>query len=244
MFRQLIGGTLALAGVRPEFTVEAEGQKAFHGHVVSFTDKIERKTVARPAAELSWKDKILAYARKLLGQMESKPSPAPVAGPDKSVRYLGIIREYSGGEPEEAFTVRLPRKFCVYDARAGKYLGETDSINAVLYSGAAKVYALMPQEMNAPELTCVSTVQRGAKFTGNVALAGPRDAHRVVKIEICDPAGKLRDCYSGPQIIPPGADKAGFGFTLAWNDPVGTWTVKAVELISGKTAERKFIVAE
>lgn len=200
VFRQLIGGVLDLAGVRPEFAVEATGKKEFHGHSVSFTDG--------------------------------------------AVRYIGLIREYAGGEPEAGFAIRLPGKFCVYDVRAKKYLGNIDVINTVFYAGAAKLYALVPQEMKAPGLTCPETIQCGAKLSGEVELAEPKNACRAVRVEVYDPAGALRPYYSGPQLIKPGDTKAKFDFITALNDPPGKWTVKAVELLSGKAVERKFTVSQ
>ncbi|MGA2617967.1 MAG: beta-galactosidase [Thermoguttaceae bacterium] len=198
VFRRLIAGGLALAGIRPEFAVEPAGKKAFHGHVVSFTDQ--------------------------------------------EVRYLGIIREYVGGEPEDAFAIRLPAVVHVYDVRKKKHLGQTDKIAAVLYPGAAKVYCLSPIERPAPTLECPAEATRGSSVRCALGAAQASGAVSVMRLEMYDPAGTLRSYYSGPRLLKPGQTRIEAAFSLALNDPPGPWVLKAVELVSGKMADRKLVV--
>ena len=130
-FRQLIGGALALAHVRPEFVLEPAGKKSFHGHVVSFSDH--------------------------------------------DVRYLGVIREYAGGEPEEAYTIRLPAAVHVYDVRAKKYLGKADKIGVVLYAGAAKFTACRRPSGRRPRSTARRVPRSGRRS------AAPSDCPRPMR---------------------------------------------------------------
>ncbi len=198
LFRRLIAGGLALAGIRPEFAVEPAGKKAFHGHVVSFTNR--------------------------------------------NVRYLGIIREYTGGEPDDAFAIRLPAAVHVYDVRKQQHLGPTGKISAVLYPGAAKVYCLSPVERPAPTLECPAEALRGSLVRCAVGAAQASDALGVVRLEVYDPAGRLRSYYSGPRLLEAGQTRTEAAFSLALDDPPGPWVLKAVELVSGKTARRTLAV--
>ena len=75
-----------------------------------------------------------------------------------------------------------------------------------------------------------------------MGVPGSAKTHRVVCLEVYDPAGALRRCYSGPQLLAQGKNETSAGFTLALDDPEGQWTVKAVELASGKTVRRKIAV--
>ena len=86
---------------------------------------------------------------------------------DAGARYLGLIREADKDEPAESFVIRLPASCHAYDVRAKRYLGKTDRINAVLGPGAARLYALMPEEIAAPTLDAPSTV--GARIEGEAA---------------------------------------------------------------------------
>jgi hypothetical protein len=198
LFRQLLAGGLALAAVRPEFAAERAGKRAFHGHVVSFSDG--------------------------------------------NIRYLGIIREYVGGEPEDAFVIRLPTALHVYDMRKQKHLGQTDKIAAILYPGAAKVYCLSPSERPAPLLDCPAEATRGSPVRCVLGIGEASAATSVVRLEVYDPAGTLRSYYSGPRLLRGGQTRTAAIFSLALNDPPGPWVLKALELVSGKTALRTLVV--
>jgi hypothetical protein len=64
----------------------------------------------------------------------------------------------------------------------------------------------------------------------------------VMRLEMYDPAGTLRSYYSGPRLLKPGQTRIEAAFSLALNDPPGPWVLKAVELVSGKMADRKLVV--
>ena len=62
----------------------------------------------------------------------------------------------------------------------------------------------------------------------------------VVRLEVTDPAGQLRAAYTDNLLAPAG--RARHTFTLALGDPTGTWQVRAVDVMSGKTAGAQFEV--
>jgi hypothetical protein len=161
---------------------------------------------------------------------------------DRGVRYLGVIREYAGGEPEEAYTIRLPAAVHVYDVRARKHLGKADKIGVVLYAGAAKVYCLSPVERPGPTLDCPPRAALGTPVRSTLGLSSTNGTTSVVRLDVYDPAGSLRSYYSGPLLLRPGQTRAEAAFSPALSDPTGDWTLKAVELPSGKTVERKLLV--
>ena len=63
-----------------------------------------------------------------------------------------------------------------------------------------------------------------------------------MRLEVYDPAGSFRPYYTGPLLLRPGQTRAEAAFSPALSDPTGDWTLKAVELSSGKTVERKLLV--
>jgi hypothetical protein len=85
---------------------------------------------------------------------------------------------------------------------------------------------------------------RGDPVRCVLGTAQAADAAVVVRLEVYDPAGTLRSCYSGPRLLGPGRPSAEAAFSLALNDPPGQWIVRAVELVSGKAVERKLIAKD
>ncbi len=155
---------------------------------------------------------------------------------DQQTRYVGIIRDYETGAPDDAFTITLPEKLEVYDVRGGKHLGRTDRITAVLYAGAAKLYCLSPTPLPAPTLSLPPQAAIGKPVECRVGLAEPAQHNSVVRLEVRDTTGTLRSCYSGPHLLKPGVKEATASFIPALNDPTGEWQIKAVDIASGQTA--------
>jgi hypothetical protein len=106
------------------------------------------------------------------------------------------------------------------------------------------LYCLSPGERPAPTLQCPAEAACGGLVRCALGTAQAADATVVVRLEVYDPAGRLRTCYSGPRLLGPGRPSAEAGFALALNDPPGRWILRAVELVSGKTVERTMIVKD
>jgi hypothetical protein len=65
-------------------------------------------------------------------------------------------------------------------------------------------------------------------------------ADHIVRVEVRDPAGKLRLPYSGN--IATKAGRAAVALQLALNDSPGQWMLKVRDTVSGKTAEAAIAV--
>lgn len=154
--------------------------------------------------------------------------------------YLGLLPQ--GGDPEELATVRLGRKWHIYDARRHAYLGERDSIRGAFGPGDGAVYCLSPKPLAVPKLNCLTpSVSAGGELKYQAFLGGGSDtARQCVRLEVTDPAGKKRPEYARNFIF--GVRGQNTGFRLALSDPVGEWRLTLRDLASGKAAEATFTV--
>jgi len=150
--------------------------------------------------------------------------------------YVGVLRDGSDDRPiSKTFDINLNKMWHVYNVRKGKYYGKVDRIVDELATGDAALYALLPYEVNDIDLKVDQQSARpGDKVACHISLnkRSGITADHVVNIEVFDPNMKKHALYSGNCVC---GDKGGvYDFTLALNDPAGTWRVKARDVISGK----------
>ena len=84
------------------------------------------------------------------------------------------------------------------------------------------------------------TVKAGSdlKASFRAVMADGVPGKRIYYVQLIDPAGKTGFCMDRSLVAENG--KADFTFRMAFNDPAGEWTLKAVDVLTGTTAERKF----
>lgn len=154
--------------------------------------------------------------------------------------YLGLLPQ--GGDPEELATVKLGRKWHVYDCRRHTYLGERDTIRAAFGPGDGAVYCLSPRPLAVPKLNCLTpSVPVGGEVKYQAFVGGGSDtARQCLHLEVTDPTGKRHREYARNFIF--GVRGQNAGFRLALNDPRGEWRLLLRDLASGKTAEAVFTV--
>jgi hypothetical protein len=93
-------------------------------------------------------------------------------------------------------------------------------------------------------LTCPAEAGRGGAVRCALSVVPSSASLSVVRLEVYDPAGKLRAYYSGPRLLVPGQPQAEFSFRLALDDPAGVWRLKAVEVAGGRSTERRLVVRD
>jgi len=171
------------------------------------------------------------------------------------IAYLGLLPRYFGGryaratervliKPEDFSTVDVTPGISgyVYDVRARKGLGQTQSLKAQITDGVALLYAVTPYEVTGLTLSAPAEARPGD--TLNVALAvqasrGQPGDH-VVHVRLAAP-----DDVEAPWARHNLLTRAGRGQwrpRLALNARPGTWRVEAQELISGHRARIKVVV--
>ncbi|MDD2708206.1 MAG: beta-galactosidase [Verrucomicrobiae bacterium] len=158
-------------------------------------------------------------------------------------RYYGVLRDFKCPIPEKEQTVEVVfgEKRHLYDVRKKQYLGLRDRTEVSLAECEAALLAALPYEIKGLALKPNNAELRPAELVSCTitvqAKTGTPTPH-VVRLEVFNPKGKLVNCY-GKNILVP-AEGASHSFPLAWNDPVGKWTIKATDIISGREATTEF----
>lgn len=160
------------------------------------------------------------------------------------VRLLGVLRDHRFGESAGPMMLALPAAAQVYDARAGRYLGRTDSLTADLRPGQGTVYALLPYrvtgvEVTGPERAIAGTV---ATLTAQVRSSAPTPGDHVLRVEVRDPAGAVSEAYS--RNVPAERGRAEIAIPFALNDAPGSWTVSVRDAVTGVTGEATLTLSE
>lgn len=161
---------------------------------------------------------------------------------NSSAEYIGILRDYRGGEKQEPLKITFPRQTHLYDIREKSYLGKISETQTQIAPGCAKIYALLPYQVKDIEINATDNIKAGQKFDYQFQLTATADklANHVVRIEIYNPKGKLIKHYSRNELT-----KAGFfkgSFKSALNDSAGTWKLKAIDIISKISSEKTFSI--
>lgn len=158
------------------------------------------------------------------------------------IELLGVVREIGAGPIDRTDTLpftlvlRAPRQ--VYDARAGKYLGQTDTISGEALRGVTHLYALLPYRVTGLTIDGPRTARPGEalEFALAVQAEGATPGAHVLHVDVRAPGEEAaeRYWYAGNVTCADGA--ARFALPLADSDPAGAWTITARDVISGETA--------
>lgn len=121
----------------------------------------------------------------------------------------------------------------VYDARAGNYLGKTDTIQPRLVQGIAKVYTILPYQIEAltiqPHAAHIQQGETGL-FHLNIKADMEPGTH-VFHISVRDPSGAERPEYAKNQVGLKG--QAEISIPFAFNDPPGDWKIFVRDVATG-----------
>ena len=155
--------------------------------------------------------------------------------------YLGILRDWRAGGPDEPITVGLPRSAHVYNVRSRKYIGHNDRFQCNLPLGGAGLFALLPYRVEGLQLDVRSPAHVGGPLhlSCTVRAQGTVGEH-IVRVELRRPDGKLAEAY-GVNLVAR-AGKAEADVPLAFSDPPGRWTLVARDVATGVTVEKPFEV--
>jgi hypothetical protein len=142
-----------------------------------------------------------------------------------------------GKVTRQEIVIKLPRKSYVTDVRSGKRLGYTDVVHSSVVVGDALVLGLSSTE-NAITLRGPSMALRGEHPTFEVAASRP--GRRLVRCHVFAPDGSMLREYSNNVLV----DSTARTFVLpsALNDPAGTYTIKATDVVTGATVQTRIIL--
>jgi len=158
---------------------------------------------------------------------------------DGDIEYVGVYCNTSPDEPDDTVIV-FPEARDTYDLRAGKYLGRIKEARLPLRAYGAALFARLDYQVAAVSVKAADT-PRGGAVPVTVALicrGTSRPGRHVVRLEILAPDGAPHPFYT-QNVNTQGGQWRGQIHT-ALNDPAGTWTIRAREVMSGQTAGTRF----
>lgn len=153
-----------------------------------------------------------------------------------------ILRMLGRSDDNKTQTFQFPAKGHVYDIRAGKYLGETDTVTAAVPYADAAVFGHYPYKVEGISINAPKNVKAGRDLDAQVAVvpsAGKAGKH-VLHIEVLNPEGEGRFNMKRNMTAPDG--KLNFKFRMAFNDRKGLWTLKVTDAMTQTTATRQFLL--
>ena len=156
-----------------------------------------------------------------------------------NIEYVGILRGERGLGKNAR--ISFPYKSHIYDVREKKYLGFADETFSYFDIPDYKVFALLPYEIKGLKLSLKSAYKQGELLKYMVKIKGKGNlGDHTLRIEVYDPDGKLSEAYTKNVIAEAGKHED--IIHLALNEKEGKWKIKAIDVISGKSAEERFRV--
>jgi len=157
-------------------------------------------------------------------------------------RVHAFIRDFRRCSDNDPVLIHFGRKAHVYDVRARKHLGLTESVEATIPPGETAVYACLPYRVTAVDTKLPGRVAAGTDARLSVAVktdGGPVGDH-VLHVELLDPQKRSVWCYASNQLAVGG--KLELALPLALNDAPGQWTVRVRDVLTGTSAQATFAV--
>lgn len=153
-----------------------------------------------------------------------------------------LIRDHRRSSDSDPVRFRFSQSAHLYDVRAQKYHGRTDTIVTTLAPGETALYASLPYRVTGLEVQTPERTTAGGHVELQCALRGdgqPLGDH-VFHVELRDPSGRIVSHYS--QNVLAAAGRTALRIPLAMNELIGAWSVRVCDVLTGTTAERPFQV--
>ncbi len=129
-----------------------------------------------------------------------------------------------------------------YDVRSKKYLGSIDVCKATLNPFEPLVYTRAPHPLPILHLDVTSNCKSGSvvDLTLTSGESQPEGTVRVVRFEFIKPDGGTYELYAKNVMVQ--AFPYNTQIPIAFNDPAGSWSVRAHDLMSGQMLQASFTV--
>jgi len=170
---------------------------------------------------------------------------------DDTLEYVGILADPSintdNSTPDEYFLdlSGIGAASFVYDIRRAKFLGANVRIPVDLQPGRAELFALIPYRVKGIELKLKSPiVKTGSTLEYSVAVTTQKKVSKpgrhVFRTEVTGPDGNLRPYMSRSHDGLKGVVSS--SLQMYKDDSPGRWLLTVTDVITGKKAERAFMV--
>lgn len=120
-----------------------------------------------------------------------------------------------------------------YDLKNGLTVGQANWFIVPLDPGRAAFYALLPGPVPPMSVEAPKTAKRGAPVVLRISVPGARGLH-AIKLRAVLPNGQPAMFWN--QTVQVGKEPKEVVLPLAFNDPVGVWTLTFTDLFSAQTA--------
>jgi len=164
------------------------------------------------------------------------------------IRLVGVLRSIKQGPVDRddtlPFRLRLHEPAHAYDCRAGKYLGQVETIAGEALRGVTHLYALLPYRVTGLTLDAPAQAAAGDALEVNVQVSaeGATPGAHVVHIEAIGPGEESGERYWYERNVTCEDGRASTTIPLALSDPAGEWTIVARDVISGEEARQTVTV--
>jgi len=129
-------------------------------------------------------------------------------------------------------TIHFRRPAHLYDVRAGKYLGESDTLKTEMTAGVASLYALLPYKVADLGIDTAREAKAGGRLAWRAKVHAPGAVgDHVLRLRVLGPDGKERAWY-GRNLLAKGGEVSS-AFTFALDDPPGAWKITVTDVASG-----------
>ncbi len=142
----------------------------------------------------------------------------------------------------EDVVVKLPVKGHIYNVREKKYLGSGDEIRLKLVPAWGYLYAILQERITGLEIDSPAAVKPGSGMKIGFRAVAEKGAPgaQTFHISLIRPDGKSPAMYRRNVFSDTG--KGEISMQTACNDPAGKWTLRVVNVNSGVTAEKAFVL--
>lgn len=168
---------------------------------------------------------------------------------DGGIIYIGVLPDprmsyYKNGKAFLKYTEpELPHP--VYDVRTGAFAGVVNTVPVDIVPGRALLFAVMPYRVQRMRLTVTDNIVRSGENLEFRAVAGAAEqgvamGRHVFRIKVFGPDG-IERAFFHRTVEAHGGVFAGSLF-IARNEENGSWRIRVTDAVSGRSAERTFMV--
>ena len=151
------------------------------------------------------------------------------------------VRSSQEDDEQGPTQVKLGQAKHLYDVRAKKYLGRTDTARLDLTKRAAAVLALMPYQVTGVEVQVTPgqcTPGRLVRIRATVRSSQGNPGDHVLRMEVYGPSGALSRAYTDNVLAVAGRFER--PVQTAINDQPGRWRIVVTDVISGRKSEAAY----
>ncbi len=161
-----------------------------------------------------------------------------------NITIIALLRDLKGGgDPNvaESLVLNLPKPYEIYDIRRPGSATAAVRMPIKLDAVSPVILALSRRPLTAPAIAGPAVTNAGADADFRIGWGQSASAGRgLVRVDVTDPDGTPVEHYGRP-LRTTGAE-ATYRLPLAINDKPGTWTIRARDPVSGKTATERLTV--